>query len=284
MEKWGVDFQVYGAVEGFPYPKHLKMEVQDSPSYHCEGRLRPSSDATLFVHTLSGRGLFSVGSKECVLTAGTAFLVKSSDPKIAWRFPKGSKMPWSFVWISMFGESASTMSNGMIAKHGHVYQLGNDNPLVAKLLSYSSFNRIIHSLSPREGADIVLNVLCALASIFETSTVYSNETLIVRQAQEMILMRLESGVTVAEIAEEFKYSREHFSRLFKEETGGTPKTYIAKQRLLRACRLLKESRLSCKEIADRLGYENATNFSRAFKTALNLSPREFRTSSAMPLL
>ena len=284
MRNRSVDFQVYGAVEGFPYPKHLEVETQDTSDYHCEGRLRPPSDAALLVHTLAGRGVFTVDSEDFDLIAGTAFLAKSSDSRIGWRFPEKSKIPWTFFWISMFGESASAMCDGLVGKHGHLYRLGNEHPTVTALLAHSAFNRIIHPLSPREGADIVLNIFCGLASVFETPAIYSASSLIVRQAQEMILANLENGVTIAKIADSFNLSREHFSRLFKEETNETPKAYLAKQRILRACRFLKDTRLSCKEIADRLGYENATNLSRAFKKALNLTPREFRESSAMSLL
>ncbi|NOY74682.1 MAG: helix-turn-helix transcriptional regulator [Kiritimatiellaeota bacterium] len=284
MARWSVDFQVYNAVEGFPYPKHIEMETRDSPSYHCEGRLRPPSDAVLFVHTLSGRGQFGVDSEFFDLPAGTAFLAKSSDPRVEWRFPENGSIPWTFIWMSMFGKSALAMCDGLVAKHGHVYSVGNDHPLIARLLNYGAFERVIHPLSPREGADIVLNLLCGLAALFETPTVYSPRSLMVRQAQEVILKELETGISIAGVAERFNMSREHFSRIFKEETNETPKAYIARQRISRACRLLRETRLSCKEIADLLKYENATNFSRAFKKVLGLTPREFRDSSAMPLL
>lgn len=284
MEKWAIDFQVYGGISGFSYPKHLKMETQDSASYHCEGRLRPPSDAVLFVHTISGRGIFTANSADFDLTAGTAFLAKSSDPKIAWRFPEQSKIPWTFIWMSIFGQSASAMCDGLVSKHGHIYSIGNTHPVIARLLNYGSFKRVIHPLTPHEGAAIAFDVLGGLASLFESDSIYSPKSLMVRQAQELILSELEHGVTVACMAARFNLSREHFSRVFKEETNETPKAYLAKQRMLRACRLLKESHLSCKEIADKLGYENATNLTRAFKKALNATPREFRASAAMPVL
>ena len=284
MEKWAIDFQVYGAIGGFSYPKHLKVEVQDTPSYHCEGRLRPTGEAVLFVHTLAGRGIFTASSADYDLTAGTAFLAKSSDPNIGWRYPRESSIPWTFIWISMFGKSAAAMCDGLVTKHGHIYSMGNGHPVISRLLGYGSFKRVIHPLSPREGTGIVFDVLGGLASLFESTTVYSPRSLMVRQAQELILKELESGATVASIAAKFHLSREHFSRVFKEETNETPKSYMAKQRILRACRLLKESHLSCKEIADKLGYENPTNLTRAFKNALNATPREFRASAAMPVL
>ena len=284
MEKWGVEFQVYRSLEGFPFPRYVKMETQDSKSYRCEGRLRSRSDTTLFVHTLSGRGIFSDGEGEHALPAGTGFLTKSGDPEIGWRFPEGSKVPWTFVWMLASGNAAATMRDGLIKSRGHIYSLGNEHPAIAKLLSYGSFKRLIHPLSPREGADMVIGLLGALAGVFDTPGSVSPRNLIVRQAQEMLLRGLESGITIAETASRFKLSREYFSHLFKEETGETPKSYLARQRVMRSCHLLKETRLSCKEIADRLGYENATNFSRAFKKALRITPREFRENSAVPLL
>ena len=105
----------------------------------------------------------------------------------------------------------------------------------------------------------------------------------IKQAQELILEKITADVSVEDIAKQLRLSREHFSRLFHQQTGISPAEFILRQKILRACQLLKETRLSCKESADRLGYQNATNFSRAFKNLIQMTPKEFQTTGTMPL-
>lgn len=40
--------------------------------------------------------------------------------------------------------------------------------------------------------------------------------------------------------------------------------------------------MNCKEIAFKLGYENASNFIRAFKKYQEMTPMEFRKKGAIP--
>ena len=131
---------------------------------------------------------------------------------------------------------------------------------------------------------MVFQLLTSLATVSEVQQAVDRHTLLIKNAQEMILSRLEGDISVTNIAKELKLSREHFSRLFRKETGLTPAEYILREKMLYAARLLKEGMLSCKEIADRLGYVNATNFTRAFKQSFYLTPKEFRIKGGIPSL
>jgi AraC-like DNA-binding protein len=68
----------------------------------------------------------------------------------------------------------------------------------------------------------------------------------------------------------------HFSVLFKEQTGCSPREYLHLLRIHRACQLLRSSTLSVKEIATRLGYQDPFHFSRQFKAFQGVSPSEYR--------
>ncbi|MEN8255282.1 MAG: AraC family transcriptional regulator [Verrucomicrobiota bacterium] len=67
-----------------------------------------------------------------------------------------------------------------------------------------------------------------------------------------------------------------FSRLFKEMTGVAPGEFIVQHKMTEACHLLKETNLSCKEIAAQLGYGDTAAFSRSFRTDRGMSPMKFR--------
>ncbi len=82
--------------------------------------------------------------------------------------------------------------------------------------------------------------------------------------------------TVATLASKVGMSRAAFSQLFSEKAGVAPIRYIQMCRIQRATRLLVESPHSLSEIGRRIGYSDATAFSRAFRREVGVSPREYR--------
>ena len=68
----------------------------------------------------------------------------------------------------------------------------------------------------------------------------------------------------------------HFIRGFKLYTGYTPHEYLLSYRLRQAKQLLSTSSLTIEEIAERCGFNSASHFARAFRSAENTSPTKFR--------
>jgi transcriptional regulator GlxA family with amidase domain len=86
------------------------------------------------------------------------------------------------------------------------------------------------------------------------------------------------------LARKFHLSRAHFSRIFHRDSGMYPNDFIRHHRILLACSLLKNSHMSCKEIAGRLCFANAGNFSRSFQRTMGTNPLKFRGSGIFPVI
>ena len=67
-----------------------------------------------------------------------------------------------------------------------------------------------------------------------------------------------------------------FCRAFKQVTGMTCTDYIALERIRAAKRLLTRQDLLVKEVAYRVGFENANYFSRRFKEMEGRTPSSYR--------
>ncbi len=87
-----------------------------------------------------------------------------------------------------------------------------------------------------------------------------------------------ADIQLAELADEAGLSAFHFSRVFKEATGMSPRQYVIKLRMDEACRLLKKSSLDVLEISSRVGYESVSHFSSLFKRHMGISPAAYRKS------
>jgi YesN/AraC family two-component response regulator len=84
---------------------------------------------------------------------------------------------------------------------------------------------------------------------------------------------------VNEIAEQVNLSLDYFSRVFKKEMGITISSYLINYRLDKASVMLKSSNLSIKEIAQKVGIENVSYFSKSFKKKFHVQPIGFRIQS-----
>ena len=103
----------------------------------------------------------------------------------------------------------------------------------------------------------------------------------VKNAINYIRKNLGSRILVEDLAKKSALSTEHFIRVFKNETGETPNTYISKAKMERAMVMLATGDAAVKSIALSLGYDDVPYFNRAFKKFLGMTPQQYRESNPL---
>lgn len=83
-------------------------------------------------------------------------------------------------------------------------------------------------------------------------------------------------LTVKQLAQFCHLNTDHFSRSFQQNFGMRPIKYIQSKRIERARLLLLSTNNSLKQIAEQVGLENLSYFSRTFKNHMGISPGQFR--------
>jgi signal transduction histidine kinase/DNA-binding response OmpR family regulator/sugar lactone lactonase YvrE len=81
---------------------------------------------------------------------------------------------------------------------------------------------------------------------------------------------------VETFASEMAVSRATLNRKIKAITGTSPKAFIRSMRMKRAAQLLASSDLPINEIFFKVGFYDASNFSRVFKKTYGITPSEYR--------
>jgi len=233
-------------------------------------------DHYLIHHVISGRGYLFVNRKKYELNAGDSFLIY---PDTEVTYTADAKNPWTYAWVGFNG---------------------SDAPIILKATDFSTSSPVI-TATPN-GADIahqLVRIYEARGNDFEnvvemTGRLYTtlalflkgakhvpvqnNYNTYVQKAIEYIAAHYSYSITVGDIADYVGLSRSHLFRSFETVLHQSPKEYLTGFRIRQACYLLKNSSLSITAIANSVGFESSLYFSKAFKKAKNMSPRDYKRS------
>ena len=87
---------------------------------------------------------------------------------------------------------------------------------------------------------------------------------------------VDTELSITVLSDKFQMSPSYLSRKFKNYTGTGLLHYIHKMRIDNAKILMKDKRLSIKDIAEKVGYYNNVAMNRAFKKYEGITPGKFR--------
>lgn len=98
----------------------------------------------------------------------------------------------------------------------------------------------------------------------------------VQKAIRIIQTSFDRPLTAAAVATQVGIHPAHLERLFRHHQGQTLHDFVNRLRLEKACLLLLNSSLAVIDIAVSTGFNSRQNFTRAFRLAIGLTPRDYR--------
>lgn len=98
----------------------------------------------------------------------------------------------------------------------------------------------------------------------------------IQQIISYIDANLGNRLSLDELADISGFSKYHFLRIFKRETGSRLSEHIQNRRMAQAAKLLLFTRMNILEIALMYQFESQEAFTRAFKKEYNLPPGRYR--------
>ena len=112
---------------------------------------------------------------------------------------------------------------------------------------------------------------------------YTNVTLhkphsdvLVKQVQEFIENNFEQSIQVSDLATMVNVTSRTLNRRFQSCVAMRPIEYIQAVRIEQAKRLLESGKVSIKSLAYQVGYNDISSFTRLFKRATELTPKEYQ--------
>lgn len=100
-----------------------------------------------------------------------------------------------------------------------------------------------------------------------------------RAALEIIERRLAFPPSLQELSRLLGLTDRRINEIFRDRVGMTATDYFSEYRLETAKRLLEATDTQIQLVADRIGYRNPGDFTRAFRRRFGVGPREFRQAT-----
>jgi YesN/AraC family two-component response regulator len=86
---------------------------------------------------------------------------------------------------------------------------------------------------------------------------------------------MDENLTIHTVSEHFNSTKSYIYQFFKDHMGMTFTDYLEQLRIQQACRLMQETDLTIKDVAQQTGYNSDHSFRRAFKRVMGLVPTEY---------
>jgi AraC family transcriptional regulator, regulatory protein of adaptative response / methylphosphotriester-DNA alkyltransferase methyltransferase len=99
---------------------------------------------------------------------------------------------------------------------------------------------------------------------------------LVREIISFLVNHSRQRLQLKDISDHVGLSPFHLERIFKQETGETPRTYLEKIRVDKASHLLKTTNHTNLEICFEVGFQSPSNFYKVFRRSKHCSPSEYR--------
>lgn len=272
---WGLTVSTVGYDElqpGEPYPTK-----GHAGGYYFDINKGRTLDEYQMLYLVEGEGVFtSEHIKEQKIKSGDIFLLFPGE----WHsYHPLENSKWKSYWIGYKGKNMDDrVKYGFMSPEKPIYHVGYSAEIIQLYDSAMKAAKEEAAYSQQRLAGIVNNLIGVMYSK-ERNIILNrdrNKVDIINKARLIIREKLESRITIQEIAEQMGMGYSNFRKLFKEFTGVSPALYQQELRLQKAKELLSTTNTSIKEIAYQLNFDSPDYFSSKFKMKVGCKPSEYR--------
>lgn len=280
---WTVNFYILRDLGFLPQPRSLSLSEAYDARYRVAGATRDTDRGrSVFQYTLSGHGRLRVNDDVFDLPKGSGLLCAVDDPNTEYFYPPLQSEPWRFVFLTFHDRPG--LARQINREVGHVFKINPDSSMIKRFLDYGESGERVVELEAGQGARMVYDTLTTLIDAARVPSAENDANLkLIRRAHQLVDNRLFEPYNAGMLADELGVSQEHLTRVFRLETRSTPYELITNVKMRHACSMLRETSLSCRDIALKLGYRPGSNFARVFNRTMGVNPNEYRRRGVVPL-
>jgi AraC family transcriptional regulator of arabinose operon len=269
--------------------EYLKKASMDLYLCYCGSQICNSGHAygpeirtEYLIHiVLSGKGFYTVNNRTYEIGPNTAFLI---TPGATTYYEASKEDPWTYIWVGFNGIKAeAALLYAHLNKENLVIPINNVEPFVNYVNGMLASSQLTFANDfAREG--YLYQFISSLIQdqqnhgISEENHDYTYQ-IYVDHALDYIEHNYDKNIKVQGIADYIGINRSYLTICFKSVLNISPQEYILKYRMNQASILLNNTCLPVREIAIKVGYDDALNFSKVYKKYYGCTPTEYRCSA-----
>lgn len=257
----------------------LPCRIGYSPHAVGQRVARPDGDwAFTLLMCSEGKGWLDLPNSRLELVPGTFAVLR---PFEFHAYEADENQPWSYYWVHFNGTHAQQYYDLLTG--------GGKHPTAAVDLDHSfvlGFEAILglyhegHDFKALIQASAALHQL--LGNVYALACRHGPAQASVRERLERVAGELRKNpgmqVSIHELAAFTRMSPVHFSRQFRRWLGDSPRHFVNKLRIGKACELLRDGNMKIEAIARQVGCEDPAYFCRLFKRLHGCTPNDYRQS------
>lgn len=243
----------------------------------------------------SGEGVYNIRGKNYAFSEGDIFIISGNEPHcITYMNPQAEfhlmnvQFEPRFIWSAENSGSDIGLLK-VFFERNEIFEnrLSADNPatpeirtLLSEMESEAVGKRYHYELMIQM---LLIKTLITLSRSYDYVTNDKPNFGISKQAlngieHSMLFINenLDIDLTLDDVAKEAGMNRSYFCTVFKRLNGVSPWEYITVKRIEKATELIKTTDDAVLDIACRCGFNNTSNFNRAFKKVTGHVPKHYR--------
>lgn len=214
---------------------------------------------------LSGSLTYILDGKTYVINKNDAMLAR---PNTVRERLKGNA-PVSYVNFNFITDDDSVFPNEILLKN-------IISPTIKHIISAIPQKRLTPFFYTKEKMTNILNYI--LIELIDNNAARSQNSYII-EIINYINQNIHNSLSLTEISEHVHLTREYTAKLFKREMGVTITDFVNNNKMKIAKDMIFSDKSNLNDIAQQLGFQNYSYFSRTFKKFYQCSPAEYKQKS-----
>lgn len=267
-------------VAGHPLLRRLRVtDIGYFPKALYHYRERPEGcDTHIFIYSSDGEGTVRIGEDRFQLKERMLAMVPAHTPHM---YQAHDTNPWSIYWFHLQGEEAALFARSLQLDASPIRIGASESAKLIELFHHIFDLLSANPYSPDHWvhASQAVKYLLSYLGVMRGRTANGESRSSIERAVAYMRERLESNVSLDELAGIARVSKQHLHHLFKQATGYPPIDYFLRLKMQRAAHLLDWTDRSVKDISLTLGFKDPYYFSRLFKKIMGLPPTDYRNKT-----
>ncbi len=139
------------------------------------------------------------------------------------------------------------------------------------------FSDIYSESSTPKASMLRIKTLELLMLLSERKTVSREQQELIGRAGAFICGNVSDHYTISELSEMFRLNQTTLKELFRQTFGCPVYSYAKNRKMFSAAELIRTSNMRIIDIAEEVGYCNASKFSSAFREVMGVNPKYYQT-------